>query len=165
MSETQTTNGPLDLEAVKQVLAAATPGSWEWSFCKTGHDEAIAEGKSGAYWDGSLRNEFDPDQEILHVCCARHLMFNPNADLIANAPTWLAALVAEVERLREDRQRWYKAYAEKQGVSMRADAFEFQCEALNDWARKAMAGLLAAGCDDPEVCAGACLIAGGGHAS
>lgn len=73
---------PLDLAAIKARLAAATPGPWRQQLCACGSDcDDHASVKAG----GSLVVTCAPDAD---------------ADLIAHAPQDLAALIAEVERLR-----------------------------------------------------------------
>lgn len=79
---------PLDLDPIKHRLEAATPGPWHWR---------------------ASRYLFDPDDRIVahaptgpnnnqqgHDIHIRH----PDADMIANAPTDIEALITEVERLR-----------------------------------------------------------------
>ena len=88
----------LDLEPIKRRLAEATPGPWEaigigsegfdvvagvgWNYPekreKLGWSGHITDVRNGKSWDG----------------------IRANAYLIASAPTDIAALVAEVERLR-----------------------------------------------------------------
>jgi len=73
---------PADLAAIRARLAAATPGPWRLQTCACGAvcDDAAAVKAGG----------------VLVVECAD----DPDADLIAHAPTDLAALLDEVERLR-----------------------------------------------------------------
>lgn len=79
---------PLDIEAIKARLAAATPGPWRQQLCACGSDcDEHASVKAG----GSLVATCAPDAD---------------ADLIANTPQDLAALIAEVERLRRGTS-WY----------------------------------------------------------
>lgn len=86
---------PVDLEAVKRALAAATPAPW---YCHL----------DGAY-DGAVRTSphlADP-HDVLVATCERHLGHEAaqavaDAQLIASAPTLLAELVAEVEALRAE---------------------------------------------------------------
>lgn len=70
----------LDLQPIKARLAAATPGPWT--------EEA---GLWKAFWGLRRRAYWHNDP----------LGRDEDADLIVNAPTDLAALVAEVERLRK----------------------------------------------------------------
>ena len=85
----------LDLDAIKARLAAATPGPWTshgWEVDGADDEPAgerliVADAKTVvglSYYDGD------------HITCSR-----VDADIIANAPTDIAALVAEVERLRK----------------------------------------------------------------
>ncbi len=90
----------LDLDAIEARLKAATPGPWGWS----------AE-------DASMTSLTGPDELEQHVlsvtacaeCTTREARClgprEPDADLIAHAPTDLAALVAEVRRLQDDNTR------------------------------------------------------------
>ena len=72
----------LDLEPIKQRLAAATPGPWH-------------HGGLGAI--NTIKGE-----AVFQIAGARSStnQWMPDTLLIANAPTDLAALIAEVERLR-----------------------------------------------------------------
>ena len=79
----------LDLDPIRARLAAATPGPWEVDECSeettvivAGSDLTIICSELWQGWEGTQ-----------------------DAALIANAPTDMAALVAEVERLRESVQR------------------------------------------------------------
>lgn len=77
----------LDLQPIKSRLAAATPGPW-WS----------ARGASfGTYFAVAVVGNNEVRTEQGNQACSD----NADADLIAHAPTDLAALVAEVERFRE----------------------------------------------------------------
>lgn len=73
---------PLDLESIKARLAAAIPGPWE--------SGRSVEGLLGIYClSAAFRLAWlDGSRET-------------DADLIANAPADIAALIAEVERLRD----------------------------------------------------------------
>lgn len=118
----------LDLEAIKKRIAAATPGPWErdktaneGSYgdggpdCREGYYsyEILAEvnGKSVTLCDSinathqMVEEEFDGDENGSWVN-AWDEIGRRNFDLIANAPTDLAALVAEVERLQGERERY-----------------------------------------------------------
>ena len=78
----------LDLEVIKARLAAATPGPWEQmpSKNKGGVDRYVGPPGCGPICEMSvIREKWGDDMR-----------------LIANAPTDLAALVAEVERLRAE---------------------------------------------------------------
>lgn len=86
MSETQTTAGPVDLVAIKEALAAATPGPW------------VADGQdfTPAGYHGTVYL-YSPTagQPVLSASLPWE-----DARLISMAPQWLAQLVAENERLR-----------------------------------------------------------------
>lgn len=72
----------IDLNAIKARLAAATLGPWRKQLCACGLGcEDSASVKAGG---------------ALVVLCAP----DADADLVANAPTDIAALIAEIERLR-----------------------------------------------------------------
>lgn len=74
----------LDLQPIKARLAAATPGPWEVESSET--------------VDGSFIANMGPIMIVPYFQGMAPMM--ADADLIAHAPTDLAALVAEVERLR-----------------------------------------------------------------
>lgn len=83
----------LDIEPIKARLAAATPGPW--SPRHAGHGSHVTTGRYDVAWCGTT---FGVDRNGTYGregagCVA-------DAELIANAPTDLAALIAEVERLR-----------------------------------------------------------------
>lgn len=118
---------PLNLEPIKARLAAATPGQWVW----VDHNMA-PEGAENVYdldgkpheWSGRYAIEAEPldddDPEAWgpdgrEVVMVLEMIEDENtgdvfelpindadAALIANAPTDIAALVAEVERLRDE---------------------------------------------------------------
>jgi flavin-dependent dehydrogenase len=78
----------IDLEAIKARLSAATPGPWR----RDGNHRAKVRGGDGDTLTRVVPESSDepwsPTDEA-------------NADLIAHAPGDIAALIAEVERLRE----------------------------------------------------------------
>ena len=82
----------IDLEAIKARLSAATPGPWR----RDGNHRAKVRGGDGDTLTRVVPESSDepwsPTDEA-------------NADLIAHAPGDIAALVAEVERLRADNAR------------------------------------------------------------
>jgi hypothetical protein len=71
----------VNLSDIKSRLAAATPGPW-------------------MRFDGGHIGRLGDEYGICHVYCAMGRADDANVDLIARAPTDLADLVAEVERLR-----------------------------------------------------------------
>ena len=83
----------IDLDAIKARLAKATPGPWLLQGAQSDYDIS-GEGERVDGWNVGPR--------VLEIDLRdpRHLTLS-NAELIANAPSDLAALVAEVERLRE----------------------------------------------------------------
>lgn len=88
----------LDLQPIKDRLAAATPGPWEREFT-----EHIAEDMSldASYTSFIIGKGVSVGEMDMPADC----------ELVAHAPTDLAALVAEVERLRaaiEEHQRAVK---------------------------------------------------------
>lgn len=89
----------LDLQPIEYRLAAATPGPWGVSF-----NPIPPGGKPVAQVNTIVILSDEP------------LYGSPieDAELIANAPTDLAALVAEVERLRKEVQQCKIAIAEHQ---------------------------------------------------
>lgn len=98
MSET------LDLEPIKARLEAATPGNWSWEDWDSDRGHETDEQRH-------LVNDILGDRGIVGDLPAVILVAddpwiwwdNPeDAKLIAHAPTDLAALIAEVERLRGD---------------------------------------------------------------
>lgn len=72
--------GPLDLEPIKARLAAAAPGPWYVT-----SEDGIGDERGAAIAVGPYGVGID----------------EPDAALIAHAPTDIAALIAEVERLRD----------------------------------------------------------------
>ena len=74
---------PVDLDAIEARIAAATPGPWSSASGNTATEPIRLRFNSG----GRLEVVYEPTWEA-------------DAELIAHAPTDLAALVAENERLR-----------------------------------------------------------------
>lgn len=85
----------VNLDAIKARLAAATPGPWEWSvrpkrhmlihrFSERGHLTVL---------------ETEGDSEYAEYPCANEA----DRAFIEHAPSDIAALIAEVERLRAER--------------------------------------------------------------
>ncbi len=107
----------LDLEEIRAMLAAATPGPWQaLSWTAQDHDELTRDlsamfGEGGLtvhfLWDGQPWNDTDKPA-LAPAITGNGRKSAENAALIASAPATIAALVAEVERLREDlgRLRW-----------------------------------------------------------
>lgn len=92
---------PLDLEPIKARLAAATPGPWEPNIYSERPPIVVA---MTSHLPMVGRNGF---REVIceHQSIHYDSQVEANARLIANAPTDLAALVAEVERLRAEVKR------------------------------------------------------------
>ena len=98
----------LDLEPIKERLAAATPGPLGFATAPAeDSSESPAEYVANAFtgygemyvvWDTST--EGNPDGYVLTAVTGDGPRASANAELYANAPSDLAALVAEVERLR-----------------------------------------------------------------
>lgn len=82
----------IDLDAIKARLAAATSAEQWRADVWTSYDDA-SHCAVGPEHESDDRDEDDP--ESAHAAAMR------DADLIAHAPADLAALVAEVERLRD----------------------------------------------------------------
>jgi hypothetical protein len=80
-----------DLDEIKRALAAATPGPWDWCSSGCGQDP---EAELVVFRDGGMAGS----PEIAEL---RHNA-EEDAALIAAAPTWLAELVVEVERLQRE---------------------------------------------------------------
>lgn len=84
---------PLDLEAIKSRLYKATPGPWEWKLMPKRHMLVHRTGMK------SLLTVLETQGEAVHEYpCADE----DDRDLIQHAPTDLAALIEEVERLRAE---------------------------------------------------------------
>ena len=78
----------LDLDAIKARLAAATPGPWEEEREGGGYPTGVV------YGPDCTVTSCDSEPGTIHQCT--------NAIFIANAPSDIAALVAEVERLKAE---------------------------------------------------------------
>lgn len=79
----------LDLAPIEARLAAATPGPWEWDASILGDLQTLRAG---------LAMVLDADGDYCGSAWVD--ISEPDAELIANAPTDLAALIEEVKRLR-----------------------------------------------------------------
>ena len=83
----------LDLEPIKERLAAATPGPW-----RVWHDPDPS--KAGTAVETAwCYGDIEGDTELI----TDYLPTGADAEMIAHAPEDIAALVAEVERLRAER--------------------------------------------------------------
>lgn len=108
----------IDIAAIRARLAAATPGPWEqWK----GHLDVMAHvfdnterscgGERVCGVDSFRANDDDPDPDLTGCgcedegCATRYPRLHADADLIARAPTDIAALCDEVERLRASNER------------------------------------------------------------
>lgn len=76
----------IDIDAIKARLEAATPGPWEMA--------------GGNEWVSPIGIEVGP--------CADEGVRQQDAEFIANAPSDIAALIEEVERLRGHIDRWVR---------------------------------------------------------
>lgn len=85
----------LDLEAIKAYCAKATPGSWVVTGGEIENPHTYA----------TVIGQEDRGSNAWHADM-RLILADTDADFIAHARTDLPALVAEVERLREDRDSW-----------------------------------------------------------
>lgn len=127
-------DGPLDLDAIKARLDAASPGPWRWygntrytmylvRWGDCGWEIVMSQTRKGMH-DAALQFNTDgrlvrADTLAVYEVCRdatsaddprvyRHDIVDirhPDADLIAHAPTDIAALIAEVERLRAEHWR------------------------------------------------------------
>ena len=123
----------MNADEIRAALAAATPGPWAWLY----PDQCCRDGyciKSKA--------DLDTCDGVTHAMKALHA----DVVLIANAPTWLAELLAEVDRLAA------RAEATEQAVQ-RVREFaeqgrEFADRTMDDaaahWARSAADGIIRA---------------------
>ena len=75
-------------EVIRAALAAATPGPWKEVCGIAKHYVASLEGAE----------ELGLSLQEMHPHDGREVPAHANAVLIANAPTWLAALVAEIDQ-------------------------------------------------------------------
>ena len=134
-------------DEIRAALAAATPGPWAWLYpdqcCRGGY--CI---KSEA--------DLDTDDGVTHAVEALHA----DVVLIANTPTWLAELLAEVDRLTSAVQEYADTLAYHECESVRAEQAvervrefaeqgrEFADRTMDDaaahWARSAADGIIRA---------------------
>ena len=93
---------PLDLDPIRTRLEAASPGPWrweDWGALPVDHERSAYTLAS----DEPVGSDLLPGltKAICTAAQATSLWKNPaDADLIAHAPSDIAALIAEVERLR-----------------------------------------------------------------
>jgi hypothetical protein len=90
----------MDLQPIKEALKAATPGPWlphEHQDTDEVFGVEVLSAHNGGTWPVAdmQHDEGHPDP---------YGQIRANAHLIANAPTWLAQLVAEVERLERENE-------------------------------------------------------------
>ena len=86
---------PLDLDPIRTRLEAASPGPWRWE----DWGDPPLDHEHNAYTLAS--DELGLTKAICTAAEATSMWKNPaDADLIAHAPSDIAALLAEVERLR-----------------------------------------------------------------
>jgi len=86
---------PLDLDPIRTRLEAASLGPWRWE----DWGDPPADHERSAYTLAS--DELGLTKAICTAAEATSMWKNPaDADLIAHAPSDIAALIAEVERLR-----------------------------------------------------------------
>ena len=99
---------PLDLDPIRTRLEAASPGPWRWE----DWGDPPVDHERNAY---TLASDELVGSDLLAgltkaICTAAEatsMWKNPaDADLIAHAPNDIAALIAEVERLRGQTPRW-----------------------------------------------------------
>ena len=83
----------LDLEAIKTRIAKATPGPWEWVVRPKRHMLLHRFSARGSF----TVLETQGDVEAEYPCAT-----DADRDLIQNAPTDLAALISEIERLHAE---------------------------------------------------------------
>lgn len=92
----------LDLQPIKARLASATPGPWESA-------ELQGQSRRNSFFSVAVVGRREVRADI--PCQAQP--DECDADLVAHAPTDLAALVAEVERLRSAIALHRKAYSDR----------------------------------------------------
>jgi hypothetical protein len=102
----------MDLQPIKEALKAATPGPWlphEHQDTDEVFGVEVLSAHNGGTWPVAdmQHDEGHPDP---------YGQIRANAHLIANAPTWLAQLVAEVERLRSE-MHWAAESLEELGAT------------------------------------------------
>ena len=83
----------LDLEAIKARVAKATPGPWEWRIWARRHILQHHDGPKASH----VVLETQGDAGAEYPCASE-----ADRDLIQNAPADLAALIAEIDRLRAE---------------------------------------------------------------
>jgi hypothetical protein len=83
---------PLDLKAIKERLAKATPGPWR-AIDESDYDVRVYEGDIASSDNSRVVARYSGDERV-------ETFSDRDADLIAHAPADLASLVAEVESLR-----------------------------------------------------------------
>ena len=84
---------PIDLKAIKARLTKATPGPWEWRIWARRHALQRRVGPKAFH----VVLETQGDAEADYPCAN-----DADRDLIQHAPADIAALIAEVERLRAE---------------------------------------------------------------
>ena len=99
----------IDIEQIKERLAAATPGPLGFATAPAeGSSESPAEYVANAFtgygemyvvWD--MSTEGNPDGYVLTAVTGDGPRASANAELYAHAPSDIAALITEVEKLRE----------------------------------------------------------------
>lgn len=90
----------LDLEPIKERLATATPGPW-----RVWRDPDPTKVRTTAVETAWCHGDIEGDTELI----TDYLPTDADAELIANAPSDLTALVAEVERLQPRQVTTYEA--------------------------------------------------------
>ena len=124
---------PLDLEAIRARLASATPGPWKASTDDAG--DVVVWGPDED-WLANVGNWARQHLGIDADAAARQFVETrdaADATLIAHAPTDLAALCDEVERLRgESDGRRRALHAERDAATKRADKAEAACAAMRE---------------------------------
>jgi len=92
----------MSYDEIKAALAAATPGPWYW---RNTQDPMLMGGRAMLVMSfermgmQGAQPLFRDGRNIMQPGGRANLNDFPDAHLIANAPTWLAALLAEVDRL------------------------------------------------------------------
>lgn len=87
-----------DLTRIKKQLAAASPGPWEWAEFNIEDPDQYDCYLMRVDGDGIQWSIYEGGAPV----CANELENRANLQLIAAAPTVIAALVAEIERLRAE---------------------------------------------------------------
>ena len=86
------------LAAIRARLSNATAGPWYANHCHAG--------KNKDCWCKVIGTSSDPQHEDMDKVASAGSIHANDADLIAHAPDDIAFLLAEVERLRGDRDKW-----------------------------------------------------------